>query len=100
MGKYSVEYLPIAIEDLNEIFNYIATDDQGAAVTFINEIDTAILQLEDFPEMGATPKIGRLAKKGYKMLVVDEYLVLYVLFGDTVEIRRIISGKRNYAKLL
>ena len=43
MGKYSVEYLPIAINDLEDIFNYIAEDDPSSASAFLNEIDVAIL---------------------------------------------------------
>lgn len=100
MGRYSIEYLPIAYDDLEEIFIYIAADDPGAAATLLDEIDTAILHLEDFPAMGATPKNRRLANKGYKMLVINDYLVFYVVADDIVEIRRIVSSKRNHIKLL
>jgi toxin ParE1/3/4 len=35
------------------------------------------------------------------MLIVENYLVFYVIMDDeTVEIRRIISGKRDYQFLL
>ena len=100
MGKYSVEYLPIAINDLEDIFNYIAEDDPSSASAFLNEIDVAILHLEEFPEMGLIPKVRRLMNKGYRMLIINEYLVFYVLIGNIVEIRRIISSKRNYVSLL
>ncbi|MEN6351770.1 MAG: type II toxin-antitoxin system RelE/ParE family toxin [Syntrophomonas sp.] len=100
MGKYNVEYLPLAYEDLEDIFTYIVADDPGAAAKLLNEIDAAILHIEDFPDMGVTPKNQRLANKGYKMLVVNDYLVLYVVAGNIVEIRRIVSSKRNYTKLL
>jgi toxin ParE1/3/4 len=60
-------------------------------------MEKGILKLETFPLIGATPKIQGLAEKGYRMLVIDDYLVFYVLLGDeTVEIRRILSGKRDY----
>lgn len=100
MGKYNVEYLPLAYEDLEDIFAYVVADDPGAAANLLNEIDAAILHLEEFPDMGVTPKNRRLANKGYKMLVVNDYLVFYVVAGDIVEIRRIVSSKRNYTKLL
>jgi len=100
MGKYSVEYLPIAIDDLEDIFNYIAEDDPSSASAFLNEIDVAILHMEEFSEMGLIPKVRRLMNKGYRMLIINEYLVFYVLIGNIVEIRRIISSKRNYASLL
>jgi len=97
MGKYSVEYLPLAYDDLEDIFTYIVADDPEAV---LNEIDAAILQLEEFPDMGVTPKNRRLANKGYKILNVNAYLVFYVVAGDIVEIRRIVSSKRNYTKSL
>lgn len=100
MGKYTVEYLPLAYDDLDDIFTYIAADDTGAAATLLDDIDIAILHLEEFPDMGVNIKNRRLANKGYKMLIVNDYLVLYVIDGDIVEIRRIVSSKRNYTKLL
>ncbi len=99
MGKYRVEYLPIAYDDLEEIFHYIADDDPSAAVFLLNDIDLAILHLEEFPHMGMHPRNRRLANKGYRILIVNDYLVFYVVAGEVVEIRRIISGKRNYMKL-
>jgi len=56
--------------------------------------------LADFPDMGANPRNRRLKSKGYKMLIIDDYLVFYVMIEEIVEIRRIISAKRNYIKLL
>ncbi|MDD3364663.1 MAG: type II toxin-antitoxin system RelE/ParE family toxin [Syntrophomonas sp.] len=100
MGKYSVEYLPLAYDDLDDIFSYIVADDPEAAATLLDEIDAAILHLEEFLDMGVTPKNRRLANKGYKMLIVNAYLVFYVVIGDIAEIRRIVSSKRNYTKLL
>ncbi len=100
MGKYSVEYLPLAYDDLEDIFSYIISDDPKAAETLLNEIDAAILRLEEFPDMGVIPKNRRLANRGYKILIVKAYLIFYVVAGDIVEIRRIVSGKRNYTNLL
>ncbi|GMB01954.1 type II toxin-antitoxin system RelE/ParE family toxin [Pelosinus sp. IPA-1] len=100
MAKYSVEYLPLAYDDLEDIFTYIVADNPEAAAALLIEIDVAILHLEDFPEMGVNLKNRRLSNKGYKMLVVNDYLVFYVVVGTIVEIRRIVSSKRNYTKLL
>ena len=33
------------------------------------------------------------------MLIVDQYLIFYVILNDIVEIRRVIYGKRDYQKL-
>ncbi len=98
--QYVVEYLPAAMEDLDNIFNYIADADPEVAATLILEIDQNVSHLERFPEMGVIPKITRLAKKGYRVLIVGDYLIFYVLLNNLIEIRRVFSGKMNYKKLL
>ena len=100
MDKHRVEYLPIAVADLDEIFIFIADNSLQAAMELIDRIDSSVAGLESFPEMGLIAKPPRLARKGYRVLIVDDYLVFYVLLDDIVEIRRIVSGKRNCAHLV
>jgi addiction module RelE/StbE family toxin len=98
--KLKIRYLPIAQQDLIEIFDYIKEDNPSAATSFINKIDKSISKLELFPQLGVVPKDDRLEFLGYRMLVIDNYLVFYVLFENFVEIRRIIHGSRKYSFLL
>ncbi len=100
MPKYEIHIIDAAIDDLVSIIDYIAHDNLTAAMQLADEIEQKILALEDFPDMGVVPKNRRLISKGYKTLIVNDYLVFYVLVDNIVEIRRIISGKRNYLKLL
>ena len=100
MDKHRVEYLPIAVADLDEIFIFVADNSPQAAMELIDRMDASIAGLESFPEMGLIAKPPRLARKGYRVLIVDDYLVFYVLLDDIVEIRRIVSGKRNCAHLV
>lgn len=94
--KYRVQYLPVAQQDLINILEYISKDNPPAALKPIDEIDEEVSKLEDFPLMGVTPKDLRLKSLNYKMLIVDNYLVFYVIKDDIVEIRRIIHGTRKY----
>lgn len=100
--KYNVVYLPVARKDLVEIIKYIQTDNPSAAMDFLNKIDETISKLENFPHMGTVPKDTLLKFKGYRMLVIQSYLVFYIVNEDNaeVEIRRIIHGKRKYDFLL
>ena len=100
MGKYRLEYLPIAVADLDDIFIFVADNSPQAAMALLDRLDASIAGLESFPEMGVLAKPPRLARKGYRVLIVDDYLVFYVLLDDIVEIRRIVSGKRNCAHLV
>ena len=100
MDKHRVEYLPIAVADLDDIFIFVADNSPQTAMELIDRIDASIAGLESFPVMGLIAKPPRLARKGYRVLIVDDYLVFYVLLDDIVEIRRIVSGKRNCAHLV
>lgn len=95
-NRFRIEYLPIAENDFTEILEYIQIDNPAAALIFVDEIDRAISKLAFFPFMGPVPKDPRLIHLNYRMLVVGNYLVFYVVLEDVVEIRRIIHAKRNY----
>lgn len=101
MPKHLLNITEAAEQDLAEIVEYISNDNPAAALKLVENIEQSVLQLEDFPLIGVTPKNRRLTRKGYRILVVDIYLVFYVLAdNETVEIRRIIGGKRDYKFLL
>ncbi len=95
-----IEYLPAAQTDLEEIFAYILNDDPAAAAKFLDRIDSVISKLAQFPLMGRVPKDPRLQHLGYRILVVDNYLVFYVIKDQVVEIRRVLHGSRRYSFLL
>jgi addiction module RelE/StbE family toxin len=100
--RWSVVYLPIAVKDLDEIFEYIKKDNPKAATEFVGVIEKAIGGLETFPFKGVVPKDERLRLLGYRILIIDPYLVFYIVDDseNCVEIRRIIHGKRRYSFLL
>ena len=98
--KHKIKYLPIAQQDLIDIFDYIREDNPSAAKKFIDKINKSISKLETFPQLGVVPKDDRLELLGYRMLVIDNYLVFYVVKGNIVEIRRVIHGSRRYSFLV
>ena len=59
-----------------------------------------ISSLSKMPERCPKPKDLALAAKGYRYLIVKNYLVFYVVVGDTVQIRRILYARRDYGALL
>jgi len=99
-GKYEIRYLPAAQQDLTDILDYIKLDNLSAAHKLIQDIDTAISALEEFPNMGAPLSDMRLRSLNYRALIIGNYLVFYVIKDEIVEIRRILHGKRKYAFLL
>jgi plasmid stabilization system protein ParE len=55
--------------------------------------------LERFPLLGRVPQNPKLREYGYRILVVESYLVFYVIRGKTVEIHRVIRESRNLDQL-
>jgi len=101
MPKHLINITEAAERDLADIVDYTANDNPAAALKLAEEIEQGILQLEDFPLIGAIPKNRRLTRLGYRILIIDSYLVFYSLLNnETIEIMRIVSGKRDYKFLL
>ncbi len=98
--EFVIQYLPIAQQDLEEILTYIEKDNIINAARFIDEIDKKISYLAQFPYFGAIPKNERLEKLGYRVLIMQQYLVFYVVKDFVIEIRRILHGRRRYDFLL
>jgi toxin ParE1/3/4 len=97
-GEYKIRYLKTAECDLYGILDYISQDSPSAAASLVEKIDNSISLLASHPYMGVVPKDFRLKEKGYRMLVVDRYLVFYVVKDQskTVQVRRILHGARQY----
>ena len=98
--KYEVTYLSLAENDLKEILDYLSTQSKSAAITFLDNLDRSVTRLNNFPEIGSIPKDDRLQKLGYRIIIVDDYLVFYVVKEKEVEFRRIIHGRRRYEFLI
>lgn len=98
--KYKIEYLPVAERDITDLIEYVQVDNPSAALNLLDQFDEAISKLEDFPHMGQVPKDSRLQYFNYRMLIVSSYLVFYVVKGSTIEIRRILHGRRKYDFLI
>lgn len=79
MVKYTVKLYPKAIRELDDIYQYIASDKQspenGKAQT--DRIKEAILSLNTFPESHQNRLHGRYAGEEYKQLLVDNYVVIF-----------------------
>ena len=102
MKAYLVRITKSAERDLNRAADYIefSLKNPSAADSLIDEAEKAVSSLSHMPERCPRPRDLALAAKGYRCLLVEKYLVFYVVAGDTVQIRRIIYGRRDYSSLL
>jgi len=100
MDGYKVIIFPAAKRDFMDIINYLNTLSADAALRYFDLLSDKIGSLAQMPERCPHLRNNPLKAKGYRCLVVESYLVLYVMKGGTVQIRRILYGKRNYEWLL
>jgi len=100
MPLYEVDVLPIARDDIAEIYNYIALDNPNAALRVTDEIMDKIDTLAEFPERCPMVPDSVLAKRGYRMLIIENYIAFFKVFRADVLIYRVLHGKRDYPQLL
>lgn len=79
MDKYKVMLYPRAYRDIDDIYAYIAlvklSPENAKGQT--DRIWDAIKTLEAFPSSHQDRIEGRYANKGYKQLIIDNYLAIF-----------------------
>lgn len=100
MDKYKIRIYPHAKMDLNDIVSYLNTLSAQAAIRYYDLLVEKIGSLSGMPEKCPFVRDIALKAKGYRYLIVESYIVFFVIKSDTVQIRRIIYGMRNYKWLL
>ena len=100
MGKYKIKIYPSAKMDIKDIVRYLNTLSPQVAIKYYDVIVEKIGGLAEMPERCSFVRDVVLKAKGYRYLIVENYLVFFVVKADTVQIRRILYGKRNYEWLM
>ena len=100
--KFAVKFSPTALNDLDEIYDYIANalKNPDAADNTINKILDKTDLIADNPEMGIRLFFDNDLFSGYRYLFSDNYLAFYRISANFVFVDRVIYGKRDFMKLL
>lgn len=79
MDKYKVKVNPRAIRDLDSIYEYIASEKLAPenAKGQVERIKKSILGLDTFPQSHQERNEGRYAGKGYRQLLIDNYIAIF-----------------------
>jgi len=103
-NNYSLKFTPKASEDLEQIYVYISEKLLAdiAADRLLERIEKNIMRLNSFPYSCSYVLDEPLKSKGYRKLVVDNYIVFYLVneIEKRVVIMRILYGAQNYQDLL
>lgn len=96
---WTIARRPKAIDDLSEIWLYLADQDEDVADRWIDRIDEGVARLAEYPKAGT----GRgILAENLRVWPVPPYLILYRLdeAAQIVDILRIVDGRRDVGKLL
>ena len=79
MDKYKIKLNPRAYRDLEEIFAYIALEKLSPenAKRQTDRILIKLRKLETFPQAHQERMEGRYAGKGYRQLLIDNYMTIF-----------------------
>jgi len=87
----SIKWTKTALQSVDEIAGYIAKDNRTRASSFVLELQDAVTKLQAHPGMG---RAGRVP--GTRELVLHKnYIAIYRVRGDNVEILRLHHAARN-----
>ena len=103
-NNFIIKFTPKANEDLKQIYNYISEElfAERAADKLFDKIEKNIMNLGIFPYSCNLVLDETLNKKGYRKLVIDNYIVFYLVndFEKQVIIMSILYRTQNYKNLL
>ena len=103
-NNYTVKMIPKAAGDLHDIYRYISEElfATSAATNILERIEKEIMKLKKFPFSCNYVADEYLRNKGYRKLIVDNYIVFYLIVEEReqVIIMRVLYGKQKYEDLL
>ena len=79
MDKYKVKFNPRAIRELDHIYKYIANEKLAPEDVKgqVDRIKKGVLSLDTLPQSHQECNEGRYAGKGYRQLLVDNYIAIF-----------------------
>lgn len=88
-----IKWLDLALEDLEDISNYISQDNPSAAKRIVARLWAVVKTLAKHPEVG---RPGRVS--GTRELIVSRtpFLVPYRIVGSEIQILRVLHGARQW----
>ena len=100
--KNKIHYSPESRRDLDDIWDYIASElqNRSAAEHVVDRIMDAVDQLKNFAEMETL--LSSIADVGtdYRFLVSGNYMVFYRVQDSDVHIDRVLYGRSDYMSAL
>lgn len=90
---------PLVAEDLKNIKEYIAEDNEEMAVKTIHGIYTRIENIQQYPYVGADLSKRVSFRTDYKYVSSGNYVVLYRIGDEYVEIYRVVNRYQDITQI-
>jgi addiction module RelE/StbE family toxin len=103
-NKYTLKITPAAKEDLEKIYDYITNElyNESAAENLLDKIEESFMRLKEFPYSCNFVSDEFLENKGYRKLIIDNYIGFYIVdeIKNEVIIMRVLYGKQKYQDII
>ncbi len=102
MKKNKVILTEQALQDMLDIYNYIAQNDSEKIAKKIYEnIKKKCFEIKDFPQKGhIPPELERISVYSYLEINYKPYRIIYRISENTIIIFGIFDGRRNMTDIL
>lgn len=100
--KYEVSYSPLALQDLDEIWDYVEVElgKPSAARRAVEAIMERVSLLGDFPLSGTPLSSVCPMETEYRFVVAGNYLAFYRVSDGKVRVDRVLHSRRDYLRTL
>ncbi len=88
-----VKWVRKALRNLEQAYEYVASDNPDAAVQVVLKLQAAAEQLAEYPLLG---KLGRVETTRELVIAHTPYILVYRVKDQGVEILRVLHGSKRY----
>ncbi len=99
MKRMVIIWSATALNQLDEIYEYIAQDSEKAAGNVINRILSSTKRLSLFPDSGQEEETLKELKRGYRYLVSRNYKIVYRSEGKVVIVAAVFDTRQDPERL-
>ena len=92
---YKIVYLPLAEADILDAVDYRKLDAPKAAQDLLDELDDTVERISKYPYAHELYRTTRPMRDEIRKVPVKGYVLYYAVLEDTVEIRRLLHGRRD-----
>ena len=102
MADFKLRYSPLFYGDLDKITDYLLFElkNELAAKKLNYDTEAAIKKRLSNPLGPAPYKSVGSREHAYRRIIVNSYLIFYVVIDDTMIIRRMLYGRRDLDRIL